>query len=113
MQKEQVDIGVGKKPAAAEAAGGDQSEILWSSGWEASGLEDDFIPEPLKDRIDQRGAPGDSARPSPVTENSCWIAADSLAYRSRNSLLTVATVVISLTPSPQHSHECNLTPESR
>src|SRR5215470_18832907 len=39
-----------------------------------------------------------TARPSPVVENSCWIAADSRAYKSRNSLLTVATVLIPISP---------------
>src|SRR5882724_11604805 len=38
--------------------------------------------------------------PSPPSENSCWIRADSLAYRSRNSLLAMATVFISATIPP-------------
>src|ERR1035438_268038 len=43
-----------------------------------------------------------AVRPSPIAENSCSMAADSRTYRSHNSLRTVATVVISMTLSPNY-----------
>ena len=70
VQKQQIDIGVGKKPAAPESAGGHQREILWAvRSRSRAGLEavwrtdDDFAPEPLHDRIDQRRAPGERRAP--------------------------------------------------
>jgi hypothetical protein len=54
MKKKEINIGVGKEPASAEAAGGDQCEVLGSFGV----VRDYFIPEAEEDGFDYGGALG-------------------------------------------------------
>jgi hypothetical protein len=52
-----INIGVRKKPAPPESAGGYQREIWGGPESEVAAPSDDFVPQPLHHRIDQRRAP--------------------------------------------------------
>src|ERR1035441_5229136 len=52
VKEEDVDIGVGKKPAAAEASGGDEREILGKMRIGGRAAENDFVPETLDNCVD-------------------------------------------------------------
>src|ERR1035441_1976075 len=52
VKEEDVDIGVGKKPAATEASGGDEREILGEMRIGGRAAENDFVPETLDNCVD-------------------------------------------------------------
>src|SRR5208283_586947 len=57
VQKQQINIGVGEKPASPESPGCHEHKILWKVRIGSCGIEDDLVPQPLNHRIDQRRAP--------------------------------------------------------
>jgi len=58
VKKQQIDVGVGKKPSPAKAASGDEGEPFWTR----SRAGNDFLPELQQDGFDKICSSRDRSR---------------------------------------------------